>query len=116
METQGRENSQNNPTRSSAIPTVVSGFLLVFPQITVVRAGQMDSRGNPKILPQTPGYYSGLLCSGYMMGRFLSSHFWGMVSDCHGRLFVVVIGLVSTTVTSVAFGVSTTFAWAFAFR
>ncbi|CAM9207335.1 unnamed protein product, partial [Laminaria digitata] len=62
------------------------------------------------------GYYSGLLYSAFMMGRFLSSHFWGVVSDRYGRLFVVVFGLVSTVVFSVAFGSSTTFSWAFTFR
>lgn len=62
------------------------------------------------------GYYSGLLCSSFMMGRFLSSHFWGVICDRYGRVFVVVISLVSTVTMSVAFGTSTTFAWAYTSR
>ncbi|MEP5376679.1 MAG: MFS transporter, partial [Hyphomicrobiales bacterium] len=114
VDTHENSSAHRNPRR--AIPTVFRGFPRERARPPVVTAGLMDARANTMIVPRIPGYYSGLLCSGFMMGRFLSSHFWGMVSDCYGRQFVVVVGLVSTMVLSVGFGISTTISWAFSFR
>eukprot|EP00904_Undaria_pinnatifida_P000574 jgi/Undpi1/10517/HiC_scaffold_29.g12967.m1 len=62
------------------------------------------------------GYNAGLLCASFMIGRTVSSHFWGMVSDRYGCRFVMAFGLSATAVLSVAFGCSPTFAWAVALR
>ena len=48
-----------------------------------------------------------------MIGRLFSSYFWGVAADRLGCRFVMVVGLLSTAVLSIAFGCSTTFAWAF---
>ncbi|CAM9990009.1 unnamed protein product, partial [Ascophyllum nodosum] len=62
------------------------------------------------------GYYSGLLSSSFMIGRFLTSYFWGWFADRYGRRKVILVGLLSATALSVAFGVSWTFWWAFLMR
>ena len=62
------------------------------------------------------GFYTGLLSSGFMIGRIFSSHFWGLVADRHGSRFVLLWGLVGTTVLSIAFGFSKTFEYALACR
>lgn len=63
-----------------------------------------------------PGYYAGLLTSAFMMGRLVSAHVWGVVSDRYGRRLVLIVGLLSTAVLAVAFGFSTTLTWAFSCR
>lgn len=63
-----------------------------------------------------PGYYAGLLSSGFMIGRIFSSNFWGVVADRYGSRFVLVCGLVATAVLSIAFGYSKHFAFAFTCR
>eukprot|EP00904_Undaria_pinnatifida_P008634 jgi/Undpi1/4900/HiC_scaffold_19.g08252.m1 len=62
------------------------------------------------------GYYAGLMSSSFMIGRLLSSHLWGIAGDRLGQRFVLVFGIVSTTILSVVFGCSTTFAVAFTSR
>eukprot|EP00904_Undaria_pinnatifida_P000536 jgi/Undpi1/10483/HiC_scaffold_29.g12933.m1 len=62
------------------------------------------------------GYYAGALSSAFMVGRLFASHFWGLVSDRYGNRFVLVVGIVSNAVLSVAFGFSTTLTWAFTSR
>lgn len=59
-----------------------------------------------------PGYYSGLLVSSFMVGRFTTSYMWGVLADRHGRLPVLYFGLLSTAILSIGFGVSTTMWWA----
>eukprot|EP00904_Undaria_pinnatifida_P005739 jgi/Undpi1/2295/HiC_scaffold_13.g05679.m1 len=51
-----------------------------------------------------------------MIGRLFASHFWGLVSDRYGNRFVLIVGIVSNAVLSVAFGFSTTLTWAFTSR
>ncbi|CAM9682856.1 unnamed protein product, partial [Laminaria digitata] len=62
------------------------------------------------------GYYAGFLSSAFMMGRLFSSHFWGALGDRYSRRFVLLVGLSSTVLLSVAFGFSTSFVWAFTSR
>lgn len=63
-----------------------------------------------------PGYYAGLLSSGFMVGRIFSSNFWGLVADRYGSRFVLVSGLVATAILSIAFGFSKTFIFALVCR
>lgn len=51
-----------------------------------------------------------------MTGRIVSAYFWGVVADRYGRRPVIVVSLGSTAGFAAAFGVSTTFFWAFFFR
>eukprot|EP00904_Undaria_pinnatifida_P008637 jgi/Undpi1/4903/HiC_scaffold_19.g08255.m1 len=62
------------------------------------------------------GYYAGLMSSSFMIGRLFSSHLWGIAGDRLGQRFVLVFGIVSTTILSVVFGCSTTFAVAISSR
>lgn len=62
------------------------------------------------------GYYAGLLSAAFMAGSVLSSNFWGLVADRFGCRLVFLVGLLSSVVLSLAFGVSTSFMWAFVFR
>ena len=65
---------------------------------------------------RTTGYYAGLLTSAFMVGRLISSHYWGVVSDRFGCRLVMVVGLVTTVILSIAFGTTTMFTWAYIFR
>eukprot|EP00904_Undaria_pinnatifida_P003322 jgi/Undpi1/12991/HiC_scaffold_7.g02655.m1 len=62
------------------------------------------------------GFYTGLLSSGFVIGRIFSAHFWGLVADRHGSRSVLLWGLVGTAVLSIAFGFSRTFEYALACR
>lgn len=63
-----------------------------------------------------PRYFAGLLTSAFMIGRLVSSHFLGLVSDRFGCRLVMVVGLMSAVVIPIAFGTSTAFGWAYVFR
>eukprot|EP00752_Nemacystus_decipiens_P011400 g10125.t2 len=58
------------------------------------------------------GYYAGYLSSAFMVGRFMSSYFWGRFADRYGRLPVMYLGLCSIATFSIGFGLSTKFWWA----
>ena len=55
------------------------------------------------------GYYAGLIGSAFMIGRSLSSLFWGVLSDIWGRKFVIIWGCCAMVVFQVWFGLSRTF-------
>lgn len=52
------------------------------------------------------GFYAGLVGSSYMLGRALTSLFWGLVADRIGRKPVIVFGIVSAFVFNTLFGLS----------
>ena len=62
------------------------------------------------------GYSAGWIMSAFMVGRFASSFYCGVLSDRVGRKFVVRLGLASCVVFQLAFGFSPTFGWAIASR
>lgn len=70
----------------------------------------------PPTWPWHTGFYAGYLSSAFMFGRLVGSYFWGYVADRYGRLPVLYVGLCSIAIFSVAFGLSTVFVWAVAFR
>ena len=55
------------------------------------------------------GYYAGYIASSMMIGRLLSSVFWGRMSDRIGRKPVMYIGCLSIAVFSILFGFSVNF-------
>ena len=59
---------------------------------------------------------AGLLASSFGFAQFLSSLFWGKMSDIQGRRPVLLLGLASTVVCTVIFGTAQSFAWALTIR
>ncbi|CAM9177422.1 unnamed protein product [Scytosiphon promiscuus] len=55
------------------------------------------------------GFYSGYVASSFTFGRLLSGYVWGFVTDRIGRKPVIVTGLLSITLFSLTFGMSTTY-------
>jgi MFS family permease len=53
------------------------------------------------------GYYAGWITGAFMLGRFLTSYKWGVISDRIGRKPVLLLGITSVLVFSLAFGLST---------
>ncbi|CAN0453073.1 unnamed protein product, partial [Ascophyllum nodosum] len=62
------------------------------------------------------GYYAGILTSSLMIGRTVTSFFWGWFADRYGRRKVILIGQSSSIALSVAFGFSWTYWWAVLIR
>ncbi|KAI7901712.1 major facilitator superfamily domain-containing protein [Cokeromyces recurvatus] len=60
------------------------------------------------------GYYASLISSTFAIAQFISSVPWGLISDRIGRKPVVLIGLASTSIGVLLFGLSKSFTWALA--
>ncbi|KAJ3307522.1 hypothetical protein HDU76_004596 [Blyttiomyces sp. JEL0837] len=58
------------------------------------------------------GYYVGFIASAFSVAQFLTSIFWGWLSDKIGRRPVLLAGLIGNTITILMFGQSHSFAWA----
>lgn len=74
-------------------------------------------RGKKNRLPYAfvltqPGYYTGWLAIAYTFGTILTSYAWGRFADRIGRKPVMIIGMCASGITSVAFGLSTSFGFA----
>ena len=65
---------------------------------------------------QDVGYYSGWIASSFMTGQFISSIFWGRMSDIIGLKPVLMIGMTFTSITVFLFGWSKSLEWALAVR
>ncbi|KAG9308880.1 major facilitator superfamily domain-containing protein [Chiua virens] len=57
--------------------------------------------------PEQVGLYSGLIESAYSLAQVFSVYQWGRLSDIVGRRPVLIFGLLSIAVTTIAFGLST---------
>uniref|UniRef100_A0A5B6ZXR2 Major facilitator superfamily (MFS) profile domain-containing protein n=1 Tax=Davidia involucrata TaxID=16924 RepID=A0A5B6ZXR2_DAVIN len=55
------------------------------------------------------GYYAGYVGSSFMLGRALTSVFWGIVADRYGRKPVIIIGTCTVVVFNTLFGLSINF-------
>ncbi|KAK7343000.1 hypothetical protein VNO80_25961 [Phaseolus coccineus] len=53
--------------------------------------------------------YSGYVGSAFMLGRCLTSLFWGTIADRIGRKPVIIIGIISVIIFNTLFGLSTSF-------
>ncbi|GAV76521.1 MFS_1 domain-containing protein [Cephalotus follicularis] len=62
------------------------------------------------------GYYAGLMGASYMLGRALTSVFWGIVADRYGRKPVILIGTFSVAILNTLFGFSINFWMAIGIR
>ncbi|CAA0835681.1 Protein ZINC INDUCED FACILITATOR-LIKE 1 [Striga hermonthica] len=55
------------------------------------------------------GYYAGFIGSTFMLGRALTSVFWGSIADRYGRKPVIIIGTTSIVIFNTLFGLSMNF-------
>lgn len=55
------------------------------------------------------GYYAGYVGSSFMLGRVLTSVFWGIVADRYGRKPVIIIGTITVVIFNTLFGLSVNF-------
>lgn len=55
------------------------------------------------------GYYAGFVGSAFMLGRALTSVFWGMIADRYGRKPVIIFGTATVVVLNTLFGLSVNF-------
>ncbi|MCL7042464.1 hypothetical protein MKW94_027986 [Papaver nudicaule] len=62
------------------------------------------------------GYYAGYVGSAFMLGRVMTSVFWGVVADRYGRKPVIIFSTFSVVVFNTLFGLSTNFWMAFTTR
>ena len=62
------------------------------------------------------GFYAGWIASSFNIAQFLSSFFWGRLSDVAGKKPIMLFGLIGSTVAIIFFGFSKTLWWAIAAR
>ncbi|XP_017983120.1 PREDICTED: probable peptide/nitrate transporter At3g43790 isoform X1 [Theobroma cacao] len=62
------------------------------------------------------GFYAGFIGSSFMVGRALTSLFWGVVADQYGRKHIILMGIFSVVVFNTLFGLSTSFWMALSMR
>nr|GMD45096.1 protein ZINC INDUCED FACILITATOR-LIKE 1-like [Ipomoea batatas] len=55
------------------------------------------------------GYYAGYVGSAFMLGRALTSVFWGLIADRYGRKPVIIFGTISVVIFNTLFGFSVNF-------
>ncbi|GER30109.1 zinc induced facilitator-like 1 [Striga asiatica] len=55
------------------------------------------------------GYYAGFIGSTFMLGRALTSVFWGSIADRYGRKPVIIIGTTTIVIVNTLFGLSINF-------
>ncbi len=87
------------------------GFGIIIPFLTYLVQDLAAEEGVVRI-----GLWVGLLMTAYSTAQFLSSPFWGSLSDRIGRRPVLMIGLVGNTVFFTAFGFSNTLFFALSMR
>ena len=58
---------------------------------------------------ENAGLYAGFMASSFMIGRALSSYFWGQWADVYGRVTCLTVSLLLGGVLSLAFGLSTSY-------
>lgn len=68
------------------------------------------------VLTTKTGYYAGFLASSFTIGRLTTSYVWGHFADRFGRKPVFVIGMLAIAVSSIGFGLSTSFSTAVMWR
>ncbi|KAK6928934.1 Major facilitator superfamily [Dillenia turbinata] len=55
------------------------------------------------------GYYAGYVGSAFMLGRALTSVFWGIIADRYGRKPIIIIGTSTVVIFNTLFGLSSSF-------
>ena len=62
------------------------------------------------------GMYVGYIASSFAIAQFLTSMFWGYMSDKFGRKPIILLGLIGTAISLLLFGLSKSLTWAIATR
>ena len=62
------------------------------------------------------GRYAGYIAATYSLAQFISAPCWGWASDRVGRRPTLLVGLTGTLVSTVLFGLATSFVWAIVVR
>ncbi|XP_010557807.1 PREDICTED: protein ZINC INDUCED FACILITATOR 1-like [Tarenaya hassleriana] len=62
------------------------------------------------------GFYAGFVGSAFMLGRGMTSVFWGIVADRYGRKPIILLGTISIAILNTLFGLSLNFWMAVATR
>ena len=62
------------------------------------------------------GFYAGFIMTAYMVGSGLTAILWGILSDRHGKKWVIMAGLLANTVPQVLFGMATSMPVALTWR
>ena len=88
-----------------------AGSLVIFPFMTFQVNGFFPDRSRAEL-----GGKVGLLASSYFMGQLAGSGIWGRLSDVFGRRACTLVGLVSSCLCIVLYGLAPTFWAAFAAR
>jgi MFS family permease len=60
---------------------------------------------DPDLTRDEAGLYAGLVAGGCFFGNFLSSYFWGYLSDRYGRKRLLISGTVGTLVSVILVGI-----------
>ena len=90
-----------------------SGFAIT---VILPIAGEMVMNFGMTSDKDKTGYYVGLFTTAMMFGRTISSPLWGYLMDSWGRRPVTLLSLLFISILSIAFGVSSSMAWAVAVR
>tara|TARA_B110001450_G_scaffold108995_1_gene103083 strand:- start:146 stop:1645 length:1500 start_codon:yes stop_codon:yes gene_type:complete len=62
------------------------------------------------------GNYSGLIISSFMVGQFFSNAIWGLISEKIGIKPVILTGLLTSTISTIIFGFSSSILWSVIIR
>ncbi len=62
------------------------------------------------------GFYVGFIASSFSIAQFLTSIFWGRMSDKFGRRPVILLGLIGNSLSMLSFGISHSLTWALVSR
>ena len=100
-------------TAALALTMLVQSFLLVGP-FTYSRFLAMHLV--PSLKEENAGRCAGLIASSFMVGRTLTSFYWGKAADRYGRTFTIKVSLLLSAVFSVLFGLAPTLPLALAAR
>lgn len=74
-------------------------FLFPFVGFYVIHLGIAEDKAGV-------GYYAGIVCSMFFLGRAVSNFAWGLIADIYGRKPVLLFNLMSSAVTMCGFGFS----------
>ena len=106
--------SSTVPTAAAlALTMLIQSYLLVgvFPY-----SGFLAMHLVPSLNEENAGRCAGLIASSFMVGRTLTSFYWGKAADRYGRTFTIKVSLLLSALFSVLFGMAPTLPLALAAR